>query len=76
MCVNMIPGDLVRYAPVGGYAWSASKIGVIIDLVRLDSRGSKYFKVLWRDGTIRNDIYDLDLKYVKGSGHPLVTGTR
>ena len=60
-------GDLVRYAPRRGYAQSTSKIGVIVDLVRIDARENKYFKVLYRDGTIGNDVWDYDLRVVNES---------
>ena len=60
-------GDLVRYAPRRGYAHSTSKIGVIVDLVRIDARGSKYFKVLYCEGTIGNDVWDYDLRIIKSA---------
>lgn len=62
----MKAGDLVRYAPVQGYAQSASKIGVIVDLVRIDARQNKYFKVLYCDGQWK-DVWDFDLKVVNES---------
>lgn len=59
-------GDLVRYAPIRGYAVSLSKIGVIVDLVRIDARENKYFKVLYCDGQWK-DVWDFDLKVVNES---------
>ena len=45
------------------------KIGVIVENVGHKRLGSnnKVFKVLWRDGTIGNNVWDYDLKAINES---------
>ena len=61
-------GDLVRN---NHPSWMrAEQIGVIVGRgvsMLGASRMNKSFKVLWRDGTIGNNIWDYDLKIVKSS---------
>ena len=59
-------GDLVRN---NHPSWMrVEQIGVIVGRgvsMLGASRMNKSFKVLWRDGTIGNNIWDYDLKIVK-----------
>ena len=61
-------GDLVRN---NHPSWMrVEQIGVIVGRgvsMLGASRMNKSFKVLWRDGTIGNNIWDYDLKIVKKS---------
>ena len=44
------------------------RIGVIVDQMPHYRRmANKFFKVLWRDGTIGNNVWDYDLKIIKSS---------
>ena len=61
-------GDLVKdNHPNRGLG--AERIGLLIERTLLGSVGplNKSFKVLWRDGTIGNNVWDYDLKIVKSS---------
>ncbi len=60
-------GDLVKdNHPVG--TLHSIKFGVIIGRTRLGTSSlNKTFKVLWRDGTIGNNVWDYDLKVVNES---------
>ena len=58
-------GDLVKDDHP---SWSgAERIGVIIERTSHYRRvaSNKLFKVLWRDGTIGNNVWDYDIKIVK-----------
>lgn len=58
-------GDLVQdNHPVG--TLSGVKFGVIVGRTNSASY-NKSFKVLWRDGTIGNNVWDYDLKVVNES---------
>ena len=59
-------GDLVKD---NHPSWAgAERVGVIVDQVSHYRRmANKFFKVLWRDGTIGNNVWDYDLKIVKSS---------
>ena len=56
-------GDLVRY---NHPAWTGTgRIGVIVGMRQSWSgykRLNQLFRILWRDGTIGDDIWDYDLK--------------
>ena len=44
---------------------SINKVGVILERTRLGTSClNKCFKILWRDGTIGNDVWDYDLKVI------------
>lgn len=60
-------GDLVRdNHPNRGMG--PERIGVLIERTRLGTSSlNKSFKVLWRDGTIGDNVWDYDLKIVKSS---------
>ena len=65
----MKPGDLVKD---NHPSWLGrdERIGVIVGRgvsMLGASRMNKSFKVLWRDGTIGNNIWDYDLKNIKSS---------
>ena len=56
-------GDLVKdNSPFG----SEISIGVIVGRTK-SALHNKSFKVLWRNGTIGNNVWDYDLKIVKSS---------
>ena len=65
----MKPGDLVKD---NHPSWLGrdERIGVIVENVG-HNRGlgctNKVLKVLWRDGTIGNNIWDYDLKIIKST---------
>ena len=44
----------------------AERIGVIVGRTK-SALHNKSFKVLWRDGTIGNNVWDYDLKIIKSS---------
>ncbi len=56
-------GDLVRNNhPTRS---SVNKVGLILERTRLGTSClNKCFKILWRDGTIGNNVWDYDLKVV------------
>ena len=56
-------GDLVKE----NRPFRPERFGVIVAQTRFRSRLNKSFKVLWRDGTIGNNIWDYDLKVVNES---------
>lgn len=44
------------------------RFGLLIERTRLGTSSlNKSFRVLWRDGTIGNNVWDYDLKIVKSS---------
>ena len=44
------------------------RIGVLVKQTRLGTSSlNKSFRVLWRDGTIGNNVWDYDLKIIKSS---------
>ena len=49
--------------------WRRERIGVIVERKSHYRRmaNNKLFKVLWRDGTIGNNVWDYDLKIIKSS---------
>ena len=58
-------GDLVKD---NHPSWSGvERIGIIIERTSHYRRvaSNKLFKVLWRDGTIGNNVWDYDLKIVE-----------
>ena len=61
-------GDLVRH---NHPAWPPGfeRIGVIVGMGDSwkGSRLNQLFKILWRDGTIGNNVWDYDLKIIKSS---------
>ena len=57
-------GDLVKdNHPYRGMG--PERIGVIVGKRPKSRPTNKSFKVLWRDGTIGNNVWDYDLKIVK-----------
>ena len=60
-------GDLVRH---NHPAWTCGgRVGVIVGMGDSwkGSRLNQLFKILWRDGTIGNNVWDYDLKIIKSS---------
>ena len=58
-------GDLVRdNRPnwLGG-----ERVGVLVGEIPNSRALNRVFKILWRDGTIGNNVWDYDLKIVKSS---------
>jgi len=46
----------------------AERLGLLIERTQLGTSSlNKSFKILWRDGTIGNNVWDYDLKIVKSS---------
>ena len=57
-------GDLVKD---NHPSWAgAERVGVIVGDT-LSAFHNKAFKVLWRDGTIGNNVWDYDLKIIESS---------
>ncbi len=57
-------GDLVKD---NHPSWAgAERIGVIVGRTK-SALHNKSFKVLWRNGTIGNNVWDYDLKIIKSS---------
>ena len=55
-------GDLVKDSHPS-WLGRGERIGVLVERTRLGtSRLNKSFKVLWRDGTIGNNVWDYDLR--------------
>jgi hypothetical protein len=46
---------------------SAERVGVIVEEIPRWRPMNKLFKVLWRNGTIGNNVWDYDLKIIKSS---------
>ena len=45
--------------------WRRERIGVLIERTRIGTSSLyKSFKVLWRDGTIGNNVWDYDLRVI------------
>ena len=55
-------GDLVK----DNQPFASERIGVIVGRTNT-ALHNKSFKVLWRNGTIGNNVWDYDLKIVKSS---------
>jgi len=55
-------GDLVK----DNQPFASERIGVIVGRTK-SALHNKSFKVLWRNGTIGNNVWDYDLKIVKSS---------
>ena len=55
-------GDLVK----DNQPFASERIGVIVGRTK-SALHNKSFKVLWRNGTIGNNVWDYDLKIVKCS---------
>jgi len=53
-------GDLVK----DNQPFASERIGVIVGRTK-SALHNKSFKVLWRNGTIGNNVWDYDLKIVK-----------
>ena len=53
-------GDLVK----DNQPFASERIGVIVGRTK-SALHNKSFKVLWRNGTIGNNVWDYDLKMVK-----------
>ena len=53
-------GDLIK----DNGPFCSERIGVIVGRTK-SALHNKSFKVLWRDGTIGNNVWDYDLKIVK-----------
>ena len=62
-------GDLVRDNHPNSFQIVPNKIGVIVgqSTERRQAPLNKSFKVLWRNGTIGNNVWDYDLKVVNES---------
>ena len=61
----MKAGDLVKYNHPS-WLGRAERIGVLVERTLLGTSSlNKSFKVLWRDGTIGNNVWDYDLKVVR-----------
>jgi len=64
-------GDLVKCNNPSYYhtlRTTGARVGVIVDRTRLGTPLlNKSFRVLWRDGTIGNNVWDYDLKLVNES---------
>ena len=61
---SMKVGDLVKD---NHPSWAgAERIGVIVGRTK-SALHNKSFKVLWRNGTIGNNVWDYDLKIIKSS---------
>ena len=64
-------GDLVKCNNPSYYhtlRTTPARVGVIVDRTRLGTPLlNKSFRVLWRDGTIGNNVWDYDLKLVNES---------
>ena len=55
-------GDLVK----DNQPFASERIGVIVGRTK-SALHNKSFKVLWRNGTIGNNVWDYDLKIAKSS---------
>ena len=56
-------GDIVE----DNRLFNPERVGVIISVERISESGIyKAFKVLWRDGTIGNNIWDYHLELARG----------
>jgi hypothetical protein len=54
-------GDLVQ-----DICWLGERLGIILEKVRDPlAMNNQVFKVLWRDGTIGNSVWDYDLEKVQ-----------
>jgi len=56
-------GDLVKDKYVSP-VHDSRRIGVVLSESPRSSKLNKYFKVLWRDGTIGKNVWDYDLSEV------------
>ena len=57
-------GDLVKDSHPS-LGMGSERIGVLVGEMPRSAPTRRLFKVLWRDGTIGNNVWDYDLKIIK-----------